>query len=319
MKLVRHAYKLVGVLVILLAVGACSTPSQTLNIRQDPPADIPLQQELISTPFFPQEKYHCGPAALAMVIKFRDIEVEPDEIVPLIYVPGRKGSLQEEVVAAVRRYDLLPVKLDGELKSILREIASGNPVLVMQNLGLNFYPKWHYAVAVGYNLPEQTIVLRSGLYERLVRPFSLFERTWKRAGYWSLAIVPPEVIPNTVDADRFLNTVIEFEQTGRSSPAHRAYLSAANKWPSSLLAQIGIGNTAYALGEYDKSESAYKKALELSPQKAEVWNNLAYALVKQGKSTESLDAIEMALQISPDNANYLQSQAELRQWAGKFN
>ena len=134
-----------------------------------------------------------------------------------------------------------------------------------------------------------------------------------------MAIVPPGVIPSTVDIDGFLNTVVEFEQTGRSSPAHRAYLSAANKWPSSLLAQIGVGNTAYALGEYVKSESAYKKALELSPEKAEVWNNLAYALVKQGKSTESLDAIEMALQISPDNANYLESQAELRQWAGSLN
>ena len=85
------------------------------------------------------------------------------------------------------------------------------------------------------------------------------------------------------------------------------------------MAQIGIGNTAYALGEFPKSEFAYKKALELSPEKAEVWNNLAYALLKQGKSTESLDAIEMALQISPDNANYLESQAELRQLARNLN
>jgi len=319
MKIVRHAYNLVGVMILSFAVGACSTPYQTLNIRHNPPADIPVQQELVSTPFFPQQKYHCGPAALAMVIKYRDIEVKPDEIAPLIYVPGLEGSLQEEVIAATRRYDLLPVKLDGELQSILREIASGNPVLVMQNLGLDIYPKWHYAVVVGYDLSDQTIVLRSGLYERLVRSFSLFERTWKRAGYWSLAIVPPSVIPNTVKAGEYLKTVVEFEQTGRISPANRAYISAANRWPSNLMAQIGIGNTSYALGEYQKSEFAYRKAIELSPQKAEIWNNLAYSLVKQGKSTESLEAIDKALKISPGNANYLESRTELNQWVKDIN
>ena len=315
MKQVRHAYKLVGVLIVLIATGACSTPYQTLNIRHKPPADIPLQQELVSTPFFPQQKYHCGPAALAMVINYRDIAVIPDELAPMIYVPGLKGSLQEELIAATRQYDLLPVRLDGELRSVLWEIAAGNPVLVMQNLGLDVLPKWHYAVAVGYDLSDQTIVLRSGLYERLVRSFSLFERTWKRAGYWSLAIVPPEVIPSTVKAEGYLNTVVEFEQTGRLAPAHRAYLSASNKWPANMLAQIGIGNTAYALGQYQKSELAYKKVLELTPQKAEVWNNLAYALVKQGKFTESMDAIDRALDIAPGNAGFLQSRSELRQWA----
>ena len=312
----RHACKLAGVLIALAVVGACSTPHQTLIIRQNPPADIPPQQELTSTPFFPQKKFYCGPAALAMVINYRGIAVNPDELAPLIYVPELQGSLQEEVIAAVRQYDLLPVKLNGKLKSILREIASGNPVLVMQNLGLDVYPKWHYAVAVGYDLADQTIVLRSGLYERLVRSFSLFERTWEKAGYWSLAIVPPEVIPVTVGVEKFLNTVVELEQVGRVSPAHRAYLSASNKWPSSLLAQIGIGNTAYALGEYQESEAAYKKALELSPRKAEVWNNLAYALVKQGKSSESMEAIDKALDISPGNAGFLESRAELRQLVG---
>ena len=317
MYLIKPA-RVAGMLFILAFVSACATPLQTLSIREKPP-DIPTRVELSSTPFYPQLKYYCGPAVLAALANYRDIDVLPSDIAPLIFVPELKGSLQEEVIAATRRFNLLPVLLDGSLESIFREIASGNPVLVLQNLGFDIYPKWHYAIVIGYDLDQETIVLRSGTRERLVRPFSLFERTWQRGGHWSLAIVAPGQVPVTVNAENFINTLIEFEQTSGSYPAYQGYLSAAKKWPSSALARIGLGNTAFALGEYQQSEDAYKVALELSPEMAEAWNNLAYALAQQGKTDESLDAITNALKISPDNKNYLDSLSELKRWSGSSN
>lgn len=312
--LIKRARFTAGVLFALAFVSACATPLQTLSIREKPP-DISAQQELIATPFYPQLDYYCGPAALAAIINYRDIAVEPDDIAPLIYVPKLKGSMQEEIIAAARRFNLLPVQLDGSLESIFREIEAGNPVLVLQNLGFEIYPKWHYAIVIGYDLNQETLVLRSGTRERLVRSFSLFERTWQRGGYWSLAIVEPGQIPATANAASFLNTLIEFEQTSGLYPAYQAYLSAAKKWPSNALARIGLGNTAYALGKFGRSEDAYKEALQLSPDMADAWNNLAYALAEQGKTDESMNAIEKALVISPDDSNYLESLSELRNWA----
>ncbi len=317
MHLIKHA-RVAGMLFILAFVSACATPLQTLGIRQKPP-DIATQQELTSTPFYPQLAYYCGPAVLAALANYRDIDILPEDIAPLIYVPDLEGSLQEEVIAATRQFNLLPVQLDGKLESIFREIDSGNPVLVLQNLGLDIYPKWHYAIVIGYDLDEETVVLRSGTRKRLVRSFSLFERTWKRGGYWSLAIVAPGQVPVTVDAESFLNTLIEFEQTSGAYPAYQGYLSAAKKWPSNALARIGLGNTAYAMGDYQESENAYKYALQLSPEMTEAWNNLAYALVQQGKTDEALDAITNALKISPDNRNYLDSLSELNQWGSRSN
>ncbi len=304
-----------GAFLLLSLVSACTTPRQTLELRNNPPAIQP-RQELTHTPFFPQTEYHCGPAALASVIQYRDIAVSPEQITPMIYTPGLKGALQVEVIAATRRFDLLPVVLDGRLDSLLREVEAGNPVLVLQNLGLDAYPFWHYAVAVGYDLEAQTIVLRSGTHKRLERPFDNFERTWARAGHWALVIVKPQQIPITADAERYLSTALEVEQTGQIESANSAYASASQRWPDNLLALTGLGNTAYALNDYVAAERVYRQALVLSPQSHQIWNNLAYALARQSKAEESMQAVWQAMLLSPHNANYRESAEELKHLLG---
>jgi tetratricopeptide (TPR) repeat protein len=303
-----------GVLLLVTLLGACSTPGQTLKLRQTS-LGIAIQHEIESTPFYPQLDYYCGPATLAAMVNFHGQPAEPEDIVPLIYVPDLKGSLQEEIVAAARQFNLLPVQLDGTLASSLREIASGNPVLVLQNLSFESIPNWHYAIAVGYDLKTETIMLRSGTHKRLTRSFSLLERTWQRANNWALVIVPVGAIPVTVSADSYLSSLIDFEQTSDINLVHQAYIDASKKWPSNLSAQIGIGNTAYALKDFAMSESAYHTALQLSPRLGQLWNNYAYALAQQDKKSESLAAITRAIEISPNNKNYQLSAIELAEWS----
>ncbi|MCP4429379.1 MAG: PA2778 family cysteine peptidase [Gammaproteobacteria bacterium] len=303
------AFLLVGILC------ACTTPRQTLELRQNPP-NIPLSHELVDTPFFPQTENHCGPAALASILQHYNIGVEPDDIAGKVYTPGLAGSLQFEMVAATRIYELLPVRHDGRLESLLREINAGNPVLVMQNLGLDSIPFWHYAVVVGYDLEQQSLILRSGTEKRLVRPFDNFERTWQRTDYWGLVIVPPYKIPASATPEAYLNSVIALEQTGHLKSANLAYQTALSRWPESIVAHMGQGNTAYALMRYNESAAAYQQLLKLSPDTAEAWNNLAYALARQGDKQASLEAINKAIQLSPDNANFQQSLVELRQLLG---
>ena len=132
----RNAHQRVGMLFLIYLVAACASTPQTRLLTESPP-DIPQIVELSEVPFNPQTEYYCGPAALASIISYRGLAVSPEQIAPLIYVPELKGSLQAEVVSATRQFDLLPVKLDGRLDSILREIAAGNPVFVLQNLGLD--------------------------------------------------------------------------------------------------------------------------------------------------------------------------------------
>ncbi len=241
---------------------------------------------------------------MATVINHYQAETDPQQLVPLVYIPGLKGSLQVEMLTAARSFGRLAVELDGQLDSLLREVAAGNPVLVLQNLGFGFFPYWHYAVVVGYDLPRQQIILRSGKTQRLVRSFSVFERTWQRADHWAMVVVPPSMMPVSVGEQPFTRAAVAVESLD-------AYRNGVQRWPQNYILHMGLGNTAFARQRYAEAESAFRVATRLQPQRADGWNNLAYALVKQGNRVEALTAIRQALQLAPDDHNLQHSEREI--------
>jgi tetratricopeptide (TPR) repeat protein len=305
--------RVLAALFVLGFIGGCASSPQASLLLDNPP-DIPTRIELVEVPFFPQQQYYCGPSSLASVISYRGTPVAPEQIAKMIYVPGLRGSLQIEVEAAVRQFEMLPVQLDGKLESLLRELAAGNPIFVLQNLALDSFPVWHYEVVVGYDLDAGDMILRSGVHERVLRTFALFEKTWQRADYWALAIVPVDKVPASVGADAYLDAVVGMEQVGRNESANQAYATAVDHWPDNFLAHTGLGNSAYAMGEFAAAEQAYRAALMIDPQKAEVWNNLAYVLAQSGEPEASMAAISRALELDPDNQNFKDSYNELANW-----
>ncbi len=309
MSVLKPGYRCLAGLAFI-ALTSCSTAKQSIQLYESPP-DIPSNVELESAPFYPQRDYQCGPAALATVINFHKPETTPDSLVPQIYIPELKGTLQIEMLAASRRLNRLAIEQDGQLTSILKEVANGNPVLVMQNLGFEGYPYWHYAVVIGYDLDKREIILRSGEIKRLVRPFSVFERTWQRSKFWSVIVVPAGVMPVTVNAESYSKAAIAFELTSAKQQSLLVYQKGVQRWPGNFLLQMGLGNISYALNEYSEAEKAFLTATKLKPQKAEAWNNLAYALIMQGKKKQSLKSVNKAIEIEPENSQYRDSLIEI--------
>ena len=295
----------------LLCVCGCTTTPQSRQILETKPASIPDAIELAQTPFFPQQKYQCGPAALATVLQSHRVDVTPETLVPQVYIPERQGSLQIEMKAAARRYGMLPYQLEPQLGNVLQEVSAGNPVLVMQNLGLDWFPKWHYAVVIGFDIDKNEMILRSGTSERWITKLEVFERTWQRADRWALAIVPVGEIPATAAITDYLETVLAFEQTGHNNQALKAYQAAIEKWPHDALSWITLGNSRYSSGNIKQAVAAFLKASEIDPTSTPAWNNLAYALHDYGCSSQAQDAIHCARRLAPDDKNLLDSENEL--------
>ncbi len=215
---------LCGLLLVSL-LGACATP-QTSRILAEG-GHLPQQAEVADVPFYPQKRYYCGPAALAMVMTWSGEPVTQDELVPQVYTPSRQGTLRNDMLAAARRRGRLAVQV-SDLRSLLAELAAGNPVVVFQNLALDWFPQWHYAVAYGYDLQKREIVLRSGTEARRVTDLYAFERTWERGDYWGLVVLPPERLPATADERSVLDAAAGLERTQHLREAASAYMASCH-------------------------------------------------------------------------------------------
>ena len=299
MKVEKYARVEAGVLLwamLLLVLCGCSTP-QTQYVLQATPANLPLRMELSSVPFYSQSTHQCGPAALATVLNAGGVMVSPKELTDQVYLPGRAGSLQVEMLAATRRHGLLAYPLVPHMQNIFAEVAGGTPVVVLQNLGLDWWPVWHYAVVIGYDLSQQEVILRSGLEPRLVMPLSTFERTWARAGYWAMLAVPAGTLPVTANEATYIAAAVALEKNIAAEQSEKIYRAALNKWPVNLTAHIGLGNALYQQKETAQAEAMYRQATLSHPDSAIAFNNLAQVLFDQQRYVAARDAALRAVSL----------------------
>ena len=303
---------------LALLPGCASWTPQTNDLAENRPAGIPGVRELTQVPFFAQSEYQCGPASLAMVMVDAGVRVTPDELAPEVYLPERKGSLQVEMLAAPRRHGLVSYQLAPTYAALVREIAAGTPVIVLQNLGIK--EGWHYAVAIGYDWDNSRLQLRSGQNERQDLPMAMNELVWRRSGYWAMVAVPPERIPASAEEDRWLAAIAALERTGQAAPARTAYGTFLKRWPENINAAIGLANSHYALGELKDSERVLRDAAERAPDSAIVLNNLAQVLADQGRAAEALPIIDRAAAAGGSHADAVaRTRAEILRKLGRNN
>lgn len=250
--------------------------------------------ELDATPFFPQERYQCGPAALATVLAAAAVDVQAESLVAEVYLPGRQGSLQPELVAVTRRHDRVPYVLPPSTAALLEALEGGYPVLVLQKLGAGPFPGWHYAVAVGYDAVRDRVVLRSGTERRKEMSARHFLATWDRAGRWALLAVQPGTVPPAADFTRYMEAAAGLEAVGRRDAAALAYEAAARRWPGESLPLLALANLDHARGDLVAAERGFHAAVRLDAQDAAARNNRAEVLRQLGCITLARREIAVA-------------------------
>lgn len=283
-----------GAVLALLVAGCAPLVPQTVALRTGWPDGVPRSVELRDVPFFPDQDYQCGPAALATVLAASGAPVAMKSLVDEVWLPSRRGSLQLEMLAAPRRHERLSYRLAPSYGDLLREVAAGNPVIVLQDVGL-LGTQWHYAVVNGFDYESGTIFLRSGTERRLELPFTAFERSWMKGQYWAMVVLPPERIAATAVEDRWLESVAALARAGGAEIGTRAYQAALERWPESLPAAIGLANHLHAQGQLARAATVLSEARRRHPQSVIVLNNLAQTLSDQGRHAEALAVIDQAM------------------------
>jgi tetratricopeptide (TPR) repeat protein len=199
------------------------------------------------------------------------------------------------MLGGARRQGAVATRLPRELNAVLAEVAAGHAVIVLQNLGLDLLPRWHYAVVVGYDLPAREILLRSGTtpLERL--PLSTFEYTWARGGRWAITTLPPDRLPATAREADAVDAAIGFERVAPPDRAALAYRRLLQRWPGNLLAGIGLGNALHAAGDPAGAQDAFQ-AVAQRHDSAVAWLNLAQLKLAAGDRSGARIAAQRGLQ-----------------------
>jgi Peptidase_C39 like family/Tetratricopeptide repeat len=294
----RKARASAGIFFAALAaslLSGCLSLPQSDALRAAPPAGLPARVELTEVPFHAQDDFLCGPAALAMAFNAAGISASVASLTPLVYLPGRQGSLQAEMLGATRRSGLVAYTPAPRLDAVLREVAAGTPVVVLLNLTLPFLPVWHYAVIVGYDLETRKVIARSAQRARDEWSFELLEFFWQDSGYWSMLALPPGRVPATASEREFGAAVAALEQAGKPGEARLSYRALLQRWPDDLTGLIGLGNVEYALQDLAAAERAFRRAGETHPQSAIAFNNLAHVLARLGRLAEAEAAARSAV------------------------
>jgi len=261
-----------------------------------PTEALPIRHDLDTVPFYPQEAYQCGPASLAMTLTWSGIPVDPEAITPEVFTPSLKGSLQSAMISAARRRGRVAYPISGP-EAMLEEVAAGHPVIILQNLGLSWYPVWHYAVVVGYDLEIGIVLLHSGVTSRKRLSQRVFDNTWARGGYWGLLVLPPSLLPATATEHNYVSAVLRLEKARQWQAAIEGYNTALVRWPNSLSARMGLGNSYYALGDLVSAEATFREAARRFPTNGMAYNNLAQVLWERDNRKEALEAARKAVDL----------------------
>jgi len=304
------AYRGIGSLFFCLFLFSCAGTPQSDSLIASIPATLKKPVELKSVPFYPQQSYQCGPAALATLIDYQGRQLDFEDLIRKVYIPDRKGSLQIELIAASREYDLIPYVLATELDTVLHEVNAGRPVLVLQNLGVSWYPQWHYAVIVGYDLNAEELILRSGETKRYRLNLFTFEYTWQRGRRWSMILLKPGELPVKGDEQQYMQAIVPFEQRKNWKLLDKAFLSGLKRWPRSRELLMGYGNNLYAQGYLAVALEQYQKVIAEHGDYAPAYNNAAQVYAELGLLEKAISYVQKAISLGGVHSQQYRSTLE---------
>lgn len=221
---------------------------------------LPGSTRVSGVPFHPQDGYGCGPSSLAMVLGWTGLDIRPQNLRTRL---DEQGDPRPALARTAIFYGRLAYPIAG-MRSLLAELESGHPVLIVQNLGIESRPIWNCSVAIGLDRARDALILNTGNQASKRVGARTFERLWAETDQWGLVVLKPGDVPGGANLGGYLSAARALEQAGRYWEAVLAYDAALATWPDNSDTFMGLGTSLYRLGDPRGAADAYRTAAMLA-------------------------------------------------------
>lgn len=118
----------------------------------------------------------------------------------------------------------------------------------------------------------------------------------RNEGAFKITMEPPGREGNTLFLD-----ALAAQKRGDIARARDLYTKAIERSPNNAELFNNVGLLYRSTGELERAEDAYQRAISINPKFAAAWSNLGVLLEQRGKRKEATAALQQALALDPSN------------------
>jgi hypothetical protein len=176
-------------ILLIFTLSGCAGPTRG-DLLQKFEENPKLGSYIRDVPFYPQEKFMCGPSALTSILNYYSFGYDIDEVTAQVFEEKIEGTLLMDMLIyaklkgfSAKVYNSGPL----DLKARLRQRT---PIILFLNLSSKAKPQGHYMVAIGFDDETGALIAHSGLVRAQIFNFSTIMKAWKKTNYSALLITP---------------------------------------------------------------------------------------------------------------------------------
>jgi ABC-type bacteriocin/lantibiotic exporter with double-glycine peptidase domain len=166
--------------IVLAALAASARPPTVM-------AGAAARTEL-AVPNVKQARERCGPAALAMVLRYYGAGAAAVREADRAYDPVLRGALITDLAAAARRAGFEAEIATLTPDSLVVALDAGVPPIVLYQAGLEPLTMAHFGVVTGWDASRGTFTLNAGEARPRVIRREEYARRWRTAGSQALLV-----------------------------------------------------------------------------------------------------------------------------------
>ncbi len=218
--------------IVFAGFTGCASNATREALTDERLNDLPRQSTL-DVPFYAQSNELCGPTALKMVLAEEGFDSPLDTLITYTYSPNLKGSTKSDMLGAVRRLGLVPIKIKS-LDKLLESVTLGHPVVVFYNSGLSFHTVWHFGVLTGYDLEAKKVYVHAGEVPNQRMNLDFFYERWLEGDLWAMAISSPSSLFGEVNLDEMIENLNVLVNLDAIIPARELLKQLEERFPGRI-------------------------------------------------------------------------------------